>query len=121
LGTFLYIAFLAFVLVLAGGVIRVLISIEYQLHHANVLARSKASRSAPNDTHRSAEEMFNRGYKAYQKGDYQMALRILSDTISAEPSYTEAYTYRALTHRALGHDDLARRDMTTAKELETHE
>jgi len=57
------------------------------------------------------------GRAFHRSGDDENAVRVLGRLIQDNPSYAEAYRWRALAYRGLGEAELADADEATARRL----
>ncbi|MDR2152080.1 MAG: tetratricopeptide repeat protein [Helicobacteraceae bacterium] len=66
----------------------------------------------------AAEEAFNRGLAAYNRGDLQEAVKQYTQAIKIDPKYADAYYNRGLAYANLGDTSKAIADWTQAIKID---
>lgn len=64
-----------------------------------------------------AEEVYGRGGRAFLDDNYEEAEKCLTEAISLNPNFADAYNNRALVYKNLGNLELALKDIRVASEL----
>ena len=80
---------------------------------AELASAAEATKLKPDD----ADAWFKRGIDALEEGDYDQAIKDLSQTIKLKPDYHRAWRFRGWAYKELGNEAKAKADRLKAAEL----
>jgi tetratricopeptide (TPR) repeat protein len=96
-----------------------LISYSFNTLHIGVITTEPVTE--PTSTLKTASEYLQRGIDLLEKGDYQAAIRDLTEAIELDPNSAEAYFFRGLAFDDTGDYDKAISDYTKSIDLDPNE